>query len=126
MQNLGRRGRIKSYFLDQRFIAGIGNVYIQDILWHAQLHPNRKANTLEPGDISRLHKATRLVLEQGIKYGPGPGEQDIYGNKGRWGKVKGFPQVGYRTGEGCPECGGAIEEIRVGSTTSYICSNCQT
>ena len=122
----GRRGHIKSYLLDQRFIAGIGNVYIQDILWYAHLHPNHKANTLESSDVSRLHKAIRLVLEQGIKYGPGPGEQDIYGNKGRWSKVKGFPQVGYRTGEGCPECGGVIEEIRVGSTTSYICPNCQT
>jgi formamidopyrimidine-DNA glycosylase len=121
----GRRGRIKSYLLDQRFIAGIGNVYVQDILWHARLHPNRKADTLESADILRLHKAIRLVLKQGIKYGPGPGEQDIYGNKGKWGKVEGFPKIGYRTGKECPECGEIIKEVRVGSTTSYICSRCQ-
>jgi formamidopyrimidine-DNA glycosylase len=121
-----RRGRIKSYLLDQRFIAGIGNVYVQDILWHARLHPNRKANTLEPDDITRLHDAIRLVLQQGIQFGPGPGEQDIFGKKGNWGKVKGYPQIAYRKGESCPSCNHTIEEIRVGSTTSFICPRCQT
>ncbi len=122
----GRRGRIKSYLLDQRFIAGIGNVYVQDILWYARLHPNRKANTLKSDDVTRLHRAVRLVLQQGIKWGPGPGEQDIWGNQGSWKEVKGYPKVGYRTGEECPECGETIEELRVGSTTSYICPRCQT
>ena len=120
----GRRGRIKSYLLDQRFIAGIGNVYVQDILWYARLHPNRKANTLKPGDVARLHRAIRLVLRTGIKWGPG--EQDIWGNRGNWKRVKEFPKVGYRTGEKCPECGEIINELRVGSTTSYICPRCQT
>ena len=122
----GRRGRIKSYLLDQRFIAGIGNVYVQDILWYAQLHPNRKANTLKPGDVARLHRAIRLVLQKGIKWGPGPGEQDIWGNRGNWKTVKEFPKVGHQTGEGCPKCGEIINELRVGSTKSYICPRCQT
>ena len=122
----GRRGRIKSYLLDQRFIAGIGNVYVQDILWYARLHPNRKANTLKPGDVARLHRAIRLVLRTGIKWGPGPGEQDIWGNRGNWKRVKEFPKIGYRTGEKCPKCGEIINELRVGSTTSYICPRCQT
>lgn len=122
----GRRGRIKSYLLDQRFIAGIGNVYVQDILWYARLHPKRKANTLKSDDVTRLHEAIRLVLQQGIKWGPGPGEKDIWGNQGNWKRVKGYPQVGYRTGEECPECGEIIEELRIGSTTSYICPHCQT
>ena len=121
----GRRGRIKNYLLDQRFIAGIGNVYIQDILWHARLHPNRKANTLKSEDIPRLHKAIRLVLQQGIRWGPGPGEQDILGKRGVWNQSRSWPKIGYRTGEECPECGETIEELRVGSTTSYICPLCQ-
>jgi formamidopyrimidine-DNA glycosylase len=118
----GRRGRIKSYLLDQRFIAGIGNVYVQDILWYARLHPERKANTLDAADIARLHGAIRRVLEVGVRAGGGPGEEDVYGSKGRY---MDYLQVGYKTGQPCPECGTIIEEIRVGQTTSYICPQCQ-
>lgn len=120
-----KRGRIKSYLLDQRFIAGIGNVYVQDILWHARLHPNRKTNTLQTQDISRLHYAIQHVLREGIRYGPGPGEQDVWGNRGQWGKQPGWPQIAYKTGKPCPLCQTPIEELQVGNTTSYICPQCQ-
>jgi formamidopyrimidine-DNA glycosylase len=118
----GKRGRIKSYLLDQSFIAGIGNVYVQDILWYAKLHPNRRANTLSAEDIMHLHSAIQRVLKQGIRYGGGPGEQDIWGNPGKYSK---HLQVGYQTGKPCPTCATPIEELRVGSTTSYICRKCQ-
>jgi formamidopyrimidine-DNA glycosylase len=121
----GKRGRIKSYLLNQRFIAGIGNVYVQDILWQACLHPNHKANTLDKSAIKQLHQAIQHVLREGIKHGPGPGEQDIWGNRGRWGKEPGWPQIAYRTGKSCPVCRLSIEELRVGSTMSYLCPNCQ-
>lgn len=117
-----KRGRIKSYLLNQRFIAGIGNVYIQDILWYARLHPDRKANTITTEDVSRLHQAIRHVLEEGIRWGGGPGEQDIYGNKGTYAD---HFQVGYRTGKSCPVCKTTVEELRVGNTMSYICPYCQ-
>jgi formamidopyrimidine-DNA glycosylase len=117
-----KRGRVKSYLLDQRFIAGIGNVYVQDILWYARLNPNRPAYTLTDEEVSRLHRAIRFVLGEGVRYGGGPGEQDVWGNPGRYAE---HLQVGYRTGKPCPACGTLIEEIRIGSTTSYICPNCQ-
>lgn len=117
-----KRGRIKSYLLDQSFIAGIGNVYVQDILWYARIHPNRVANTLTDKEIKALHDAIQRVLKKGIRYGGGPGEQDIWGNPGTYSK---HLQVGYRTGKPCPRCKTNIEELRVGSTTSYICSKCQ-
>jgi formamidopyrimidine-DNA glycosylase len=117
-----KRGRIKSYLLDQSFIAGIGNVYVQDILWYARIHPNRGANTLSTSEVRSLHSAIRRVLKQGIRYGGGPGEQDVWGNQGTYSK---HFKVGYRTGKPCPRCGTPIEELRVGSTTSYICSKCQ-
>ncbi len=120
-----KRGRIKSYLLDQRFIAGIGNVYVQDILWHARLHPNRKSNTLQAKDIDKLHNAIQHVLREGIRYGPGPGEQDVWGNRGQWGKQPGWPHIAYKTNQACPNCNTRIEELRVGSTTSYICPKCQ-
>lgn len=119
----GRRGAIKNYLLNQRFITGIGNVYIQDILWHARLHPLRKANTLNRADVERLHSAIRHVLGEGVRWGGGPREYDVWGNEGHYVE---HLQVGYRTGENCPACGTVIEELRVGSTTSYICPRCQT
>ena len=118
----GKRGRIKSYLLNQSFIAGIGNVYVQDILWYAKLHPNRLASSLCDTEIRGLHDAIQRVLKQGIKYGGGPGEQDVWGNQGTYSK---HLQVGYRTGKPCPRCKTAVEELRVGSTTSYICPKCQ-
>ena len=121
----GKRGRIKSYMLDQRFIAGIGNVYVQDILWHAELHPNRKSNTLSSGDIMKLHHAIQHVLREGIRWGPGPGEQDVWGTRGQWGKQPGWPQIAYRTEKPCPTCQTLVQELRVGSTTSYLCPKCQ-
>ncbi len=117
-----KRGRIKSYLLDQSFIAGIGNVYVQDILWFARLHPNRQTNTLLDSEIEKLHWSIQHVLMEGIRYKGGPSEKDIWGNEGTYIKHR---KIGYRTGEPCPECHSIIEELRVGSTTSYICPKCQ-
>ena len=117
-----RRGRIKNYLLDQSFIAGIGNVYVQDILWHAGLHPLTPANTLTEADIARLYASIRHVLEEGIRWGGGHREYDVWGNEGHYGE---HLQVGYQTGEPCPTCGTPVEEVRVGQTTSYICPQCQ-
>ncbi len=118
----GRRGALKGYLLDQRFVAGIGNVYVQDILWQARLHPLVPARDLSPADVARLHRGLRHVVEEGIRWGGGPGERDVWGNEGTYADQL---QVGYRTGKPCPACGTAIEELRVGSTTSYICPRCQ-
>ena len=118
----GRRGRIKGYLLDQRVIAGIGNVYVQDALWRARLHPERKANTLTPDEIRALHGGIQTTLREGIDAGGGPSEQDVHGNPGRYMERI---QVGYRTGEPCPRCGTLVKEVRVGQTNSYICPACQ-
>ncbi len=118
----GRRGAIKKYLLDQQVIAGIGNVYVQDILWHARLHPLTPAGALGAEDIHRLHDSIRHVLQEGIRWGGGPGEKDAWGQPGHYAE---HLQVGYRTGKPCPACGAPVEELRVGSTTSYICPRCQ-
>ena len=117
-----RRKRIKDCLLDQTFIAGIGNVYVQDILWHARLHPTTPANALTEEDVARLHAAIQHVLQEGIRWGGGPAERDVWGNEGSYAE---HLQVGYRTGKPCPACGTLVEQIRVGSTTSYICPQCQ-
>lgn len=118
----GRRGAVKKYLLDQTFLAGIGNVYVQDILWYAGLHPLRPANTLGAAQVERLHRAIRHVLLEGICWGGGPGERDVWGQEGRYAE---HLQVGYRTGKPCPECGTLVAQLRTGSTTSYLCPHCQ-
>ena len=118
----GRRGALKKYLLDQTCVAGIGNVYVQDILWHARLHPLSPAGALTRQDVERLHAAIRHVLQEGIRWGGGPGEKDVWGHEGRYHE---HLQVGYRTGQPCPACGTAIVALRTGSTTSYICPHCQ-
>ncbi len=118
----GRRGPVKNYLIDQKCLAGIGNVYIQDMLWEAHLHPLRPAGSLDHAEVEALHEAIRRVLGEGIRWGGGYGEKDAYGNPGHYGE---HLQVGYQTGKPCPACGTTVVEIRVGSTNSYVCPRCQ-
>jgi formamidopyrimidine-DNA glycosylase len=120
----GRRGGIKSFLLNQRTVAGIGNVYIQDILFKARLHPLRKINTLTEGDIRSLHRSMREVLRESIGICGLAYERDFYGNRGGYGKEQ--YRVAYKPGEPCPRCGTTIEIIKTGSTSSFICPDCQT
>jgi len=118
-----RKARIKSLLLDQKNIAGIGNVYIQDTLFNARLHPNRKASTLSDQEISNLYDAIKTVLNSSIEKGGLAYEKNFYGQKGNFG-AEDF-QVGYKTGKPCPVCSTPIEKIRTGPTSSYICPKCQ-
>ncbi len=119
----GRRGRVKSFLMDQSKVAGIGNVYIQDILFRARLHPLRTVNTLSDAEIDALAEAIRESLQQSIDLGGSAWERDLYGKKGRFGEEQLL--VGYREGKPCPACDTPIEKIRAGSTSSYICPQCQ-
>ncbi len=119
----GRRGAIKSFLLNQKNVAGIGNVYVQDILFKARLHPLRMIPTLTEPEIEALHQSTQEVLNlsirlRGLKY-----ERDLHGRYGKYGPE--YYLVAYKTGEPCPVCKTAILKIRTGSTASYICPKCQ-
>ena len=119
----GRRGGIKAFLLNQARIAGIGNVYVQDPLFQARIHPLRKIDSLSDGEIETLWHALRETLQESIDYGGSMWEQDLYGNKGRWGKE--HMLIAYRKGEPCPECGTTVEKIETGSTSGFICPQCQ-
>lgn len=119
----GRRGGIKSFLLNQERIAGIGNVYVQDPLFRAGLHPLRTINTLSDDEITALYEALQETLQESIAHGGSAWERDLYGNKGRWDSS--FLLVAYREGEPCPTCGTAVEKIKTGSTSSHICPQCQ-
>ena len=119
----GKRGRVKSFLLDQTQIAGIGNAYIHDILFLARLHPLRSLDSMSDEDIHRLAQAIQDGLEPSLTKGGAFYEVDIYGKPG------GFTGeeiiIGYQEGKPCPECGTIIEKIKTGGTSSFICPNCQ-
>ena len=118
-----QRGRIKSLLLNQSKIAGIGNAYVHDILFMARIHPLREANTLTDAEIKGLAKAIHDGLKLSIDKGGAFYELNLYGKKG------GFTMddilIGYKKGKPCPVCGTKIEKTKTGSTSSFICSNCQ-
>jgi formamidopyrimidine-DNA glycosylase len=119
----GQRMALKSFLLDQSRIAGIGNFYIQDILFLARLHPQRSINSLSPGEVDGLFDAIHRGLEPSLSKGGAFYELDLFGQKG------GFQMedilIGYREGQPCPVCGTSIQKIKTGSTSSFICPACQ-
>jgi formamidopyrimidine-DNA glycosylase len=114
---------IKNFLLDQKNVAGIGNVYIQDTLFRARLHPNRKTNTLTEKEVEALYKAIKDTLNHAIKLGGLAYEKNFYGKHGRF--TGDSFLVGYKTGKPCPNCKTPIQKIRTGTTASYICPKCQ-
>ena len=120
----GRRGGIKSFLLNQKHMAGIGNVYNQDPLFKAGLHPLCPINSLTGEQIEALWYALRETLQQSIDLGGSAWEANLYGEKGKWDSS--YFLVAYREGEPCPTCGTSVEKIKTGSTSSHICPACQS
>jgi len=118
-----RKARIKNFLINQKNVAGIGNVYIQDILFKAKLHPNRKISTLSEKEITNLYNAIQTILNHSIQLGGLAYEKDFYAQKGKF-TINEF-LVGYKTGKPCPTCETPIIKIKTGSTSSYICPTCQ-
>jgi formamidopyrimidine-DNA glycosylase len=114
---------IKTFLLDQKDLAGIGNVYVQDILFKAKLNPNRKISTLSEKEITTLYSSIQEVLKSSIQLGGLAYERDFYGQRGKL--TSDHFLVGYKQGKPCPKCGTAIEKIKTGTTSSYICPKCQ-
>jgi formamidopyrimidine-DNA glycosylase len=119
----GKRGRLKTLLLDQNQIAGIGNAYIHDILFLAGLHPLRALDTLTDGEIDGLAQAIQAGLQPSLAKGGAFYELSLHGQKG--GFLHEDIIIGYREGQPCPHCGTAIEKIKTGGTSSFICPQCQ-
>jgi formamidopyrimidine-DNA glycosylase len=118
-----KRGSIKNFLLDQKNLAGIGNVYIQDTLFNAKLHPKRTIQSLTEKEVEALYNSMKAVLNESIKLGGLAYERDFYGNKGGYGAQQ-F-RIAYKSGKPCPSCQTIILKIKTGSTSSFICPNCQ-
>jgi formamidopyrimidine-DNA glycosylase len=119
----GKRGRLKTFLLDQAQVAGIGNAYIHDILFLARLHPLRALDSLSREEVERLVQGIQGGLQPSIAKGGAFYEPRLDGQPGGF---KGEDLlVGYREGRPCPQCGTPVEKIKTGSTSSFICPQCQ-
>src|SRR4029079_13449341 len=104
-----RRARLKPLLLDQRVIAGIGNIYADEALWNAQLHPLRASDSLNDDEVARLHSGIRLALLQGLEYG-GSTLRNYRNSYGDAGANQEHFNVYDQQGRPCPRCGTAIEK----------------
>ena len=123
-----RKRLLKPLLLDQSFIAGLGNIYVDEALWESKLHPCRSAATLSPSEIKALHRAIPRVLKRGLKNlgtSLGTGETNFYSVAKHRGRNKDRLKVFRRTDLPCPRCKTAIERIIVGQRSTHICKSCQ-
>ncbi|HTC85702.1 MAG TPA: bifunctional DNA-formamidopyrimidine glycosylase/DNA-(apurinic or apyrimidinic site) lyase [Candidatus Acidoferrum sp.] len=118
-----RRGRLKPLLLDQSFVAGVGNIYADEALWAARLHPLRSAATLRPADERRLYLAIRSILAEAVER-RGSSIDDYTAPDGD-GEMQERLQVYQRTGEPCPRCGRPVRRIVIGARSTHFCSWCQ-
>jgi formamidopyrimidine-DNA glycosylase len=120
----GRRAPIKAALLDQRAAAGIGNIYADEALWRARIHPLRIAGTLTREELSTLRKGIRDALAMGIER-QGASLRDYRDPAGRRGRMQDDFRVYGRAGEPCSRCGTPIEKIRAAGRGTWYCPACQ-
>jgi formamidopyrimidine-DNA glycosylase len=120
----GRRGLLKPLLLNQNLVAGLGNIYVDEALFAARLHPTRTADTLTDADFRRLHRAIRAVLAQGIR-NEGTSFRDYRGAVGQEGRNQMMVEVFRREGQPCPRCRSVILKTRVGGRGTHYCPRCQ-
>jgi formamidopyrimidine-DNA glycosylase len=119
-----RRAPVKAALLDQRTLAGLGNIYVDEALWRARIHPQRPAGDLDKAELRRLHRAVRAVLEKGIAR-QGSTLRDYALPDGAAGSMQDEFNVYGRGGEPCPRCGTPIANIRLAGRGTWFCPACQ-
>lgn len=120
----GRRTRLKPLLLDQRVVAGVGNIYADEALWLAHLHPLRTADSLSEAEIEMLHVGIVTALQGGVER-RGTTLSTYRDARGERGDNQHHLNVYGRTGEPCPRCGTAIERVIVGQRSTHLCPTCQ-
>jgi formamidopyrimidine-DNA glycosylase len=119
-----RRAQIKPLLLDQKVVSGIGNIYADEILYDARLHPRRKANTLSEGEWEALHAAIRSNLAAGVEH-RGTTVRLYRDVLDRAGKHQNYLRVFEKHGRPCPGCEGEVVREKVGGRPSHFCPACQ-
>jgi formamidopyrimidine-DNA glycosylase len=119
-----RRAPLKAVLLDQRVVAGLGNIYADEALWRARLSPLRPASSLRPDEVRALHRAIRTALRIGIDR-QGSTLRDYATPDGSSGAMQREFRVYGRAGEPCPRCRAPIAKTRVGGRGTWYCPHCQ-
>jgi formamidopyrimidine-DNA glycosylase len=120
----GRRAPVKAFVLDQRQIAGVGNIYADEALFRAQIHPLRPAGRLTGAELARLRDAIEQALLAGIE-AKGASIDDFRHIDGARGSFQDRFLVHRREGEPCVRCGQTVKKIVVGGRGTYVCERCQ-
>lgn len=129
LENILQRkgGRIKVVLMDQKALAGIGNIYSDEILFAAGIHPLRSAKSLKREEMQKIYQAVQKILKEAIKRrgSSGPQETEYRDIRGEKGEQQEHHQVYRRTGLPCPQCGTAIKRIKIGGRSGHYCPQCQ-
>lgn len=120
----GRTAPLKSFLLDQKGVAGVGNIYADEALFRAGLHPLSPAGSMKPEHHEALRDAVVAALEAGID-GGGASIDDYRDGRGEKGRMQDEFLVHTREGEPCPRCEGTVERIVVSGRSTYFCPACQ-
>ena len=119
-----RRAQIKPLLLDQKVVSGIGNIYVDEILYDARLHPRRKANTLSEGEWEALYTAIRSNLAAGVEH-RGTTVRLYRDVLDRPGEHQNYLRVFEKHGQPCPGCEGEVVREKVGGRPTHYCPSCQ-
>ena len=120
----GRRAMIKALLLDQHFLRGLGNIYCDESLWRARIHPARHAARLDAAQVRRLHRFIREVLHAAIRL-RGSSISDFVDAEGQPGEYQLRHRAYGREGKPCFRCGAKIRRVIVAGRSSYFCPRCQ-
>lgn len=115
---------IKPFLLEQRLVVGLGNIYVDEVLWASHIHPNRSAMSLKKEETDRLHQEIIRTLQLGIEKG-GSTIRTYRNALGMDGTMQDYLQVYGKTGEPCATCGTPIEKIKLGGRGTHFCPRCQ-
>lgn len=119
-----RKSSIKAVLLDQSTVAGLGNIYVDEALHLAKIHPQRQASDLTEVELKRLHEAIITIIGIAIDQ-DGTTFRDYMNHRGEMGNYFEYARVFNRTGLACPECGATIVKLRVASRGTHVCPQCQ-
>jgi formamidopyrimidine-DNA glycosylase len=120
----GRRAPIKAALLDQRTVAGLGNIYVDEALWRARVHPLRPAGGLDGDEVARVTRGIKEALRAGLAR-QGASLRDYSTPDGRRGRMQEEFRVYGRAGEPCLRCGTPVDKIKAGGRGTWYCPNCQ-
>lgn len=119
-----KKTSIKAAILDQSVVAGVGNIYADESLWGAKVHPSRLVGSITPEEFTEMYTDLRAVMNLSIEKG-GSSNQNYVNAEGKRGSYMDFARVFRREGQACPRCGATIEKLRVAGRGTHICPVCQ-